>query len=346
MSVIGLDSVHGGADALGVPMHDFSTNANACGPCPVALAMVRDADPTHYPDPAATHLRTALAALHQVDPRRVLLLASASEGIQRLTAWAAQSAGASVWLPPHHYGDCARAALAWRLPRAARAEDARLIWACEPSTPLGQADEGLAQRVHGLRDGQTLVLDRAYAPLRLQGESSLAASVLDRIWQLWSPNKALGMTGVRGAYAIAPTQSGDALGALHALAPSWPLGAHAEAMLRAWSLPEVQAWVHGCADSLRGWKQRQQAVCESLGWQVLPSEANYFVARLPGEQPTRRLDALRRHHGVKLRDCASFGLPGHVRLGVRAPASQDALLAAWNHSHEGDNAPAPETRSP
>ena len=32
---------HGGPDALGVPRWDFSTNANACGPCPPALQAVQ-----------------------------------------------------------------------------------------------------------------------------------------------------------------------------------------------------------------------------------------------------------------------------------------------------------------
>jgi histidinol-phosphate aminotransferase len=40
------------------------------------------------------------------------------------------------------------------------------------------------------------------------------------------------------------------------------------------------------------------------------------------------LQALRAQ-GIKLRDCASFGLAGHVRLGVLAPAAQRALAAAW-----------------
>ena len=40
-----------------------------------------------------------------------------------------------------------------------------------------------------------------------------------------------------------------------------------------------------------------------------------------------RLDALRQR-GIKLRDCASFGLPGRVRMAVVAPDVQDALMAA------------------
>lgn len=42
---------HGGTDALGVPAHDFSTNRNACGPCPQALDMLAQAHAAQYPDP-------------------------------------------------------------------------------------------------------------------------------------------------------------------------------------------------------------------------------------------------------------------------------------------------------
>jgi histidinol-phosphate aminotransferase len=36
-----------------------------------------------------------------------------------------------------------------------------------------------------------------------------------------------------------------------------------------------------------------------------------------------------RAQGIKLRDATSFGLSDHVRLGVLAPAAQDALAQAW-----------------
>ena len=49
------------------------------------------------------------------------------------------------------------------------------------------------------------------------------------------------------------------------------------------------------------------------------------------DKSVRDLPALLRHlraQGIKLRDCASFGLPGVVRLGVLAPVAQEALRAA------------------
>jgi hypothetical protein len=57
--------VHGRPDASGVPMHHFSTNSNAFGPFPPALAAVNPCDASRYPD-AYTALKGGLIALHSV----------------------------------------------------------------------------------------------------------------------------------------------------------------------------------------------------------------------------------------------------------------------------------------
>lgn len=347
--------LHGGPDAFGVPRFDFSTNSNACGPCPAALAALQAADPTRYPDPDYQALREALAAFHQVAPERIVLAGSASEFIFRISALAARMTGttqssiptststsalplrwqrpAAVHLPPFHYGDYAQAARAWGLQTVTDPTEADLLWACDPSSPLGQPHDGLAQQVQALQPTQLLVLDGAYRPLRLEGRLALEADGQDRVWQLWTPNKALGLTGVRAAYAIAPRNSGDQIEALQALAPSWSVGAHGVAMLQAWTQPEVQDWLTDSLQTLRAWKSRQLDLCHTLGWQTRPSDANYFVA-LPGraDSPDLVADLQRlRARGIKLRDATSFGLPGAVRLGVLAPEAQDALAQAWTH---------------
>ncbi len=319
--------LHGGPDALGVPAHDFSTNSNACGPCPQALAALQAADARHYPDPCYAALRAQLADWHEVAPGRVLLAASASEFIHRISAWVAQRGPRSVWLPPHGYGDYTAAALAWGLRQVEDMHTASLAWACEPSSPLGQAQAELPQL---LREAPLCVLDRAYEPLRLQGEPTLKPEALEQVWQLWTPNKALGLTGVRAAYVIAPLRSEEAVAQLEALCPSWPLGAHGVALLQAWVREDVQAWLRTSLDTLRAWKARQLGLCATLGWQCAPSLANFFCARTTVQGPALALalQALRTQ-GIKLRAAASFGLPGQVRLGVLPPASQDALRAAW-----------------
>jgi len=342
--------IHGGPDALGAPRFDFSTNTNPCGPCPQALAAVQAADVTLYPDPAYTALRQNLATFHGVAPERVLLAGSASEFIFRITAWAHQQGLRTVHLPAHHYGDYARAAQAWGLqcvvlqpPEVVDTSTAQrtLVWACEPSSPLGQPHSKWPQWLlenspMTARGSDLLVLDCAYAALRLSGAASLTTAQLDLVWQLFTPNKALGLTGVRAAYVIAPSpyptrargQNYPDIASVSLMAPSWPLGADGVAMLQAWVSPEVQAWLAACLPLLRQWKARQVDLLTRAGWQVAPSEANYFCA-----QPPHPVDlaALRQTHGIKLRDATSFGLPGWVRLGVLGPNAQDALAEALHH---------------
>jgi histidinol-phosphate aminotransferase len=320
--------IHGGPDQQGVPLHDFSSNSHACGPCPAALAAVQRADATLYPDAGYTRLRRRLADFHGVAPERVLLAGSASEFVFRITALAAQRGASSVWLPRYSYGDYAQAASAWQLPLAPAPERAQLRWACVPSSPLGQPEAAPA----ACADAAALwVLDRAYEPLRLSGSSGWSDEVLQSVWQLWTPNKALGLTGVRAAYVIAPVGQAELAAQLEALAPSWPLGAHGVAMLEAWTGAEAQAWLAASLQVLREWKAEQLTLCESLGWSCLPSDANFFCARPalpPGMRLAQALAGLRTR-GIKLRDTASFGLTGHVRLSVAAPTAQAALRQAW-----------------
>lgn len=326
--------LHGGPDALGIPRWDFSTNANACGPCPDALAAVQAADATRYPDPRYTVLRAQLAAFHGVAPERVLLAASASECIHRLTAWLARQGARRVGVPVHAYGEYAQAARAWGLAVEQGGADLAgvdLLWACEPASPLGGAHTpwpaALLDGGHAL---PTVVLDRAYAPLRLSGSGSLSEAQLQCVWQLFSPNKALGLTGVRAAYAIAPPGLEQAVVQLDGLAPSWVIGSHGVAMLEAWVRPEVQAWLEYSRTTLRLWRARQIGCLAELGWNCQPSDTNFFCAQPPLPQgmalPTW-LARLRRH-GIKLRDATSFGLSGWVRVGVLSLQGQEALVAA------------------
>jgi histidinol-phosphate aminotransferase len=317
---------HGGPDALGAAPHDFSTNANACGPCPDALSAMQAADPHRYPDPLYTALRERLADFHRVDARRIVIASSASEFISRITMAVARRGGRRIQVPPHCYGDYLRAAAAWDFEPVSHGAD--LVWCCDPSSPLGQPQEGLDACIEGLGAETACVIDLAYEPLRLEGALSLARERLDVIWQLWTPNKALGLTGVRAAYAIAPPGRDEMTAHLAALAPSWPVGAHGVALLESWTRSTTQQWLDESRATLRRWKSAQRELCDSLGWECLPSVANYFCAKPDVPYAAARAAALRAL-GIKLRDAASFGLPGHVRLGVLPPASQQALRQAW-----------------
>lgn len=324
--------VHGGTDQHGVPRYDFSVNSHAGGPCPTAQTAVALADASGYPDASYTALRTQLANFHDVAFSRVQLAVSASEFIFRMTAAVALQGGRTVWLPKHGYGDYAQASRAHHLAPTEALSDAALVWACEPSSPHGQAQGNLAQWLQAVDGGATGVLDRAYEPLRLEGAGSLSEAELQRVWQLWTPNKALGLTGVRAAYAISPVNACAALlSRLEQLSASWPIGAHGVALLNAWTQADVQAWLTASLDTLRLWKAQQVTLCESMAWSCSPSQTNFYLAKphLPaGLSLAQALGGLRAK-GFKLRDTTSFGLPGYVRVSVQPPAVQLALQTAW-----------------
>lgn len=350
----------------------------------MAMHAVQHANPQRYPDPSYTRLRTALAAFHGVSSGRVLLAASASECIQRITAWRWREGDRQVWTPRYAYCDYAHAAQAWGLQAVTLADllttsntsgqkerghetpetlisdphhQGQLGWLCDPGSPLGQSESAetlaavLASSFAGVLAGVpqaasnqgnaplpsakqsgsprsgpqvTWVVDRAYAPLRLQGQSALSPAQLDQVWQLWSPNKALGLTGVRAAYAIAPVGREADVTSLEALAASWPIGAHGEAMLQAWTQPDTQHWVAQSRHTLAQWLAALRQTLLNHGWTCAPTDTNYLCAC-----PAAPLDAnALRQHGIKCRDATSFGLPGWWRLSAQSPEALAALNAA------------------
>ncbi len=333
--------IHGGTDALGLTAFDFSTNSNACGPCPMTQSAIAQADATRYPDPSYMALRDKLAAFHGCETSRIVIAGSASEFIFRITALAKLQGVSSVFAPTHSFSDYAHAAQAWGLPFVTDIQNAGLVWHCQPSSPLGQVNsddiETSSTAIHAL--------DLAYAPLQLSGgvavDSRLRGNdganvcgndgLHDAVWQLYSPNKALGLTGVRAAYAIAPLGSDLLVNQLVGLSASWPLGAHGVALLESWVTPDVQSWLSDSLPTLQVWKMRQIELLESLGWTCQPSATNFFCAtpRLANGLTLEQALSALRSQGVKLRDTASFGLPGQVRLSVQQSAAQNALRDAW-----------------
>lgn len=327
-----LSDEHGGPDAFGAVPHDFSSNGNGCGPCPIALKALRAADASRYPDPRSTRLRARLASFHGVDPARIVIAASASEFIYRITAAVAQGGGRCVALPAHSYGDYARAARGWSLDIVREPSEwsvVDLAWSCDPSSPLGQTPTELPVLLDAMEArGAPVVVDFAYAPLRLAGNPALTEAERDRVWQLWTPNKALGCTGIRAAYGIAPKAGAHRLRErVEALAPSWPLGAHGAALLDCWTQADTQAWLIQSRHTLTAWKTVQRELLrDATDWRLLSSDANFFCVE--PHIPLTPLLARLRAAGVNLRDCSSFGLPGHLRMAVLPPASLQALLSA------------------
>lgn len=308
---------HGGPDGGPAVAHDFSTNASPCGPPPALMQAVQQADRHRYPDPHYRALRERLG-----DGERVLPTAGGAEGIRRLTLAALLTGRREVWVPAPGFGDYAHAAQALGLPVKpyAHAADIQptapaLVWLCDPVNPTGEA----LARWPELPDA-LVVVDRAYAPLRLHGEPP---ALPPHVWQLVCPNKALGLTGVRAGYVVAPETDAVWAQAL-SLAPSWVLSAEGVALLMHWLDDDTQAWLASVRATLSAWGAAQRALLGCHGWEQRPSCTPFWLVRPPRGDLLPRL----RERGIQLRDATSFGLPGWVRVSTQAPASQQALQLA------------------
>ena len=315
--------VHGGTDAGPEPRWDFSTNANALGPCPAVLRAVQAADLSRYPDPRYTSLRAVLAAHHATAPDRIAVGAGASELILRLVR---AVPGPVLVLGPtfSEYARCAgmegRAVVEAHSPAEfldLQRRQGGLGFLCWPNNPTGTVWP--ADFVAAAAERGRLVVDLAYAPLC--HEKTIDAAAAAGAVHLHAPNKAFCLTGLRAAYAVVPA----GWPALEALAPSWVIGPAGVAFLAAIVTDAAQSWLAECRPVLAAWRRALAEGVAACGPEVQESPVPFLLARVgDAGAVTRRLRA----QGVRVRDATSFGLPDWIRLAAAPPVWRDALLAA------------------
>ncbi|GGQ98465.1 pyridoxal phosphate-dependent aminotransferase [Deinococcus ruber] len=317
---------HGGPDG-GAAQLDFSVNANPYGPNPLLLQALRAADHAEYPDPSYLSLRSALADWHGVGADQVVPAVGASELLHRVVR-AYVGPGDRVLSVLAPFGEFGRAAALARtrldvvsLEAAAAAVQPgiSMVYLGHPHNPSGQRLTGaaLAALAHACqRADALLVLDLAYAPF-LPGPPTFAD--LPAALHLYSPGKAHGLVGARPAYALAPA---GVAAALYNLAPAWALPAGTAALLEA--LPGAQTYLAATLPLVaRHAADLAHALSEVAA--VQHHGAPYLLLEV-GNAARVAADLLAQ--GLRVRDCASYGLPGHLRLSARLPPDNARLLAA------------------
>src|SRR5216683_2685903 len=274
-----LHPMHGGTDSMPDPRYDFSSNANPLGPCPSVLAAVRNADLTRYPDPLYTQLRDTLAKCHRTTPDRIVVGAGASELILRLIS---RIDGAVQQLVPtfSEYARGARLAgrklISVRSPAAflrAQSGHPGLGFVCWPNNPTG--DLWSPEFVSAAAAAGPLVVDLAYAPLCDAGHAAAIEAAAAGAYRMYSPNKAFGLTGVRGAYLITPRidrRISDA-------APSWVIGRDAVALLESGAEPRARKWLAQAIPRVKRWRARLARSLRQMGLPVRESPATFLLAK-------------------------------------------------------------------
>jgi histidinol-phosphate/aromatic aminotransferase/cobyric acid decarboxylase-like protein len=332
--------VHGAVDQAALRAEGVEPLGAASGVAAAVAAAVVDA----YPDPHAADLATALAARHGV-PAECVVAGNGSTELIRLIAQLALRPGDTALALTPLFGECevatrlARAGLA-ELPLAHAGEGAgffcdepalraalaevhpRLCWLCSPNNPTGAAlPAALTGGLAADHPGTLFVLDEAYCDLLAEPQWTADLLAAGNLVVLRSMTKYWGLAGLRLGYALADAALGAALRA--AIAP-WSVNACAQAAGVA-ALADGQ---HHCRSAALLCRERDRLVVGlgARGWVTEPTTAGFFLVHV-GDGAAARRALLQR--GLLVRDCASFGLPAHVRVSPRHAAENDLLLQAF-----------------
>lgn len=277
---------HGGdveavARSLGVlpeSLLDLSASFNPVAPDPVPILARHLSALVRYPD--ATRATDALAEALGVNRRRLLLTNGGAEAI----ALVAQRHPAG-WVEEPEFALYRRHLTDIR-PDAPR-------WHSNPQNPTG---------LLAAPSERAAVWDEAFYPLatgrwtRGDGDALVLGSL----------TKLLRCPGLRIGYLLVP--DGDNVERFAALQPRWSLNG-----LVAAALPELleSADLPGWVTQIARLRVELHALLVRHGLTPLPSDANWLLVQ--GEPRLREILA---PHGVLVRDCANFGLPGVTRVAV------------------------------
>ena len=317
---------------------DFSASISPIGPPAGVWESMRGVDLATYPDPECLELREAIsrqvsAPGLQIQISRIQVGNGSTEIFHLIARTYLTGEGPSkAFLLTPTYGEYAGACrlagaevisldaarsdgFRWDIEAAGRrieAERPNVVVLCNPNTPtgvyLGKAEvESLADAA--ARAESLFVLDEAYVSFVPDPWDS--PSLLERanVALVRSMTKDYALTGLRLGYALAGQ---DVVATLRAFQPDWSVNSLAQqagitALADAEYLPRAREAVFQAKDFL----------CQqlgSLGLHVVPSEANFLLVDV-GDAAAWRSQFLSR--GIVVRDCASFGLPEYVRIGIR-----------------------------
>lgn len=311
MNTIPAAGAHGGdaervAGALGIDpaeLLDLSASMNPCAadPLPVVARHLR-AGLDRYPDPARA--TAALAGAMDVDADRLLLTNGGAEAISLLAA----EIGGRVIEP------------AFALHPRARRPDPATPSRTTPGTPADHGPGEAAIPSNGAAAELPLWRANPDSPSGLLAAGGETAGVWDEAFYplatgAWtrgdagvpvvgSLTKLLAAAGLRVGYVLADPAL---IAALKTRQPGWSVNG-----LVCAALPDLLAAVD-LEESARGIAALRVELAGLLtrhGLTTRPSDANWLLVEASGLR-----EALA-PHGVLVRDCASFGLPGVARIAV------------------------------
>ena len=342
--------VHGGTNiaelrSLGLrpeDVLDFSASINPLGAPQCVIDAMSSVDLAAYPDTECTDLREALASRLGVSASHILVGNGSTELIH-LTARAYLDAGNSAVIFAPTFGEfeasCSMqdakvitiAALehsefAWSIADAARIIEEQsplLVFLCNPNNPTGRylSEEDVRRIACALPDHSLLLLDEAYLPFVDARWDSLPLLDLGNVALLRSMTKDYALTALRLGYMLAPP---NAVERVRTQQHSWSVNAFAQAAGIAALANEDH--VENGRKAVQVARRYIMDELDALGLHYNPSAANFVLVEVGDASALQR--TLLTQYRIGVRDCNSFGLPKHIRIGIRDMDDCKRLVAA------------------
>ncbi len=318
----------------------LNTNESPIGPSPRALEAIRNEanDALRlYPDPQATALRAALASYHGVRPEQVFVGNGSDEVLAHAFA-ALLKHDAPLLFPDITYSfypvycrlfgiACETVPLdpAMRIRVADYRRPAGALIIPNPNAPTGIA-LSRAEIAALLADhpDAPMVIDEAYVDFGAETAIPLVASH-PNLLVVQTMSKSRALAGLRIGYAIGDADLIEALTRVKDSFNSYPLGRPAQAGAIA-SLDDDAYFQRSRAQVIAG-RERLTSGLAGLGFDVLPSSANFVFARHPAHHGAALAAALRQR-AVIVRHFAAPRISDYLRITVGTDGQIDRLLSA------------------
>jgi histidinol-phosphate aminotransferase len=318
----------------------LNTNENPFGPSPRALEAIRGEATDGlrlYPDPQASALRAALAAYHKVRPEQVFVGNGSDEVLAHAFA-ALLKHDAPLLFPDITYSFypvyCRLLGIAYKTVPLDAAMQIRIADYRQPAgaliLPNPNAPTGVAlsrAEIATLLEQHPdapVVIDEAYVDFGAETAIPLVASH-PNLLVVQTMSKSRALAGLRVGYAIGDADLIEALTRVKDSFNSYPLGRPAQAGAIA-SL-EDEAWFQQARARVIEGRERLNRGLLRLGFEVLPSAANFVFARHPAHEGTKLAAALRQR-AVIVRHFAAPRTKDYLRITVGSDGQIDRLLSA------------------
>ena len=334
----------------------LNTNESPFGPSPRALEAIRgEATDTLrlYPDPQASALRAALATYHQVRPEQVFVGNGSDEVLAHAFA-ALLKHDAPLLFPDITYSfypvycrlfgiayDAVPLDQAMQIRVADYRRPAGALIVPNPNAPTGVAlsRAEIATLLEEHPDAP-VVIDEAYVDFGAETAIPLVASH-PNLLVVQTMSKSRALAGLRVGYAIGDADLIEALTRVKDSFNSYPLGRPAQAGAIA-SL-EDEAWFQQSRARVIEGRERLNRGLVRLGFEVLPSSANFVFARHPAHEGAALAAALRQR-AVIVRHFSAPRISDYLRITVGTDAQIDRLLSALSDILAAHNQISPYER--